>query len=223
MLAAAIAFLILPRLYKSQSATESILRIVKDVPAGTVITGDMITVSEVGAFGLPADVLRDKEDAVGMVAIETLYAGEYLNGKRLMSAADYAASEESRKKGLKGGMNLVTIEFPSYSAGVAGVLRAGDTVDVYEYKTEENEDGEKVSYAELSMIGLYVCDVLNRNMQSLNELDALKAALPEDDNTVYDFAPAYVVFRCTTSQIVKLIELERADTLHLTLTKAVNG
>jgi hypothetical protein len=71
------------------------------------------------------------------------------------------------------------------------------------------------------MSGIYVYDVLNKNMQSLNDLDEQKANLPEGDNTSFDFAPAYVVFRCSRPQILKMIDLERTDAMHLALSKAV--
>ncbi len=220
VIAAAVAFFLLPRLFASQSETENVIRVATDIPAGTVITKDMITTSDVGSYGLSSDVIRDEAEAIGMVAAEPLYTGEYLNGRRLVTEEEYAGSKSSLAQ-LPAGMNVVTIEIPGSSAGVAGVLRSGDQVDVYEYKTWENEDGEKESAAELCMGSVYVIDVLNRNMQSLSELDDLKAALPEGDNTSFDFAPMYVVFRCTKAQIMTLIELERADALHLALTKAV--
>lgn len=221
VLAAAIAFLLLPQYYKSQAATENILRVSRDIPAGTVITDGMVTTSEVGAFGLSSDVLRADEKVTGMVASENLFAGEYLSGKRLMTKEDYEAASIHSAKSLDNGMCLLTIEFPSSSAGVAGVLRGGDTVDVYEFIKGKNEAGEEVSFTELAMSGIYVFDVLNRNMQSLSELDAQKEALLEGDNTTFDFAPAYVVFRCLQDQILTLVRLERTDALHLALTKAV--
>lgn len=221
VLAAVVAFLLLPKFYESQAATENVIRVAQDIPAGTVITGEMVTTSEVGAYGLPSDVLRADSTVVGMVASENLYAGEYLTGKRLMTEDEYKEAEQEHTLGLSGGMSLITIEFPSSSAGVAGVLRAGDTVDVYEYIKEKNEDGEEVPRTETAMSGIYVFDVLNRNMQSLTELDEKKEALPEGDNTTFDFAPAYVVFRCNQQQILTLIRLERTDALHLALAKAV--
>ena len=219
-LAAAVAFVLLPRMFASQSATERVIRAVQDVPAGTLITKEMITESEVGGYGLPSDVVRDAADAVGKVAAEPLYGGEYLSGRRLVTEAEYAASRAALTK-LGAGVNLVTIEVPSGSAGVAGVLRAGDLADVYEYRVTENEEGEKEAAAALRMRGLYVQDVLNRNMQSLSELDRLKEQLPEGDTTNFDFAPVYVVFRCAQPEILTLIELEREDALHLALAKAV--
>ena len=221
VLAAAVAFLLLPRFYQSQAATENVVRVTQDIPAGTVITGAMITTSEVGSYGLASDVLRTEEGIVGMVAFENLYAGEYLTNKRLMTEDAYKAAEIQNSKGLTGGMCLITIEVPSSSAGVAGVLRTGDTADVYEFLTRENEDGEKEPVTKLAIRSIYVFDVLNRNMQSLSELDEKKAALPEGDNTTFDLAPAYVVFRCTQQEIMTLIRLERTDALHLALAKAV--
>jgi pilus assembly protein CpaB len=221
VLAAVISFLLLPKFYKSQAATESVIRVSQDIEAGTVITGDMIAASEVGAYGLPSNVIRTEDAAVGMVASENLYAGEYLTNKRLMPESEFREAELQSTKGLTGGMNLISIEFPSFSAGVAGVLRAGDTVNVYEFVKQRNEDGEEETFTTLSMSGIYVFDVLNRNMQSLTELDEKKAALPAGDNTTFDFAPAYVVFRCNQQQILTLIRLERTDALHLALTKAV--
>ncbi len=221
VLAAVVAFLFLPRFYSSQAATESVIRVVQDVSAGSVITGSMVTTSEVGAYGLPSDVIRGGTEVVGMVAGENLYAGEYLLDKRLMTEEAYKETLTQSNKGLVSGMSLLTIEFPSFSAGIAGVLRGGDTVDVYQYTTEKDESGEEVSQTTLAIRGLYVCDVLNRNMQSLNELDEMKETLPEGDTTSFDFAPAYVVFRCTRADIRTLIQLERAESLHLALTKAV--
>jgi pilus assembly protein CpaB len=219
VLAAVVAFLLLPKFYKSQAATENVIRASQDIPAGTVLTSEMVTTSEVGAYGLPSDVLRADATAVGMVASENLYAGEYLTGKHLMTEDEYKKAEQESKLGLTGGMSLITIEFPSSSAGVAGVLRSGDTADVYEYIKEKNENGEEVSLTELAMSGIYVFDVLNRNMESLSDLDARKEALPEGDNTTFDFAPAFVVLRCDQQQILTLIRLERTDALHLALAK----
>ncbi len=109
VLAAVMAFLLLPRFYASQSATVNIVRVNKEVSAGTVITSDMLTTAEVGAYGLPEKVVISENEAIGKVAAETLYAGEMLWQDRLVSAEDYLASEEARTKGLSAGMYLVTL------------------------------------------------------------------------------------------------------------------
>ena len=50
----------------------------------------------------------------------------------IASAEDYKAQLSEKTKGLTGSNCLVTIEFPTASAGIASVLRAGSIVDVYE-------------------------------------------------------------------------------------------
>jgi pilus assembly protein CpaB len=213
VLAAAIAFLLLPRFYASQSATVNVVRVTQDVPAGTTITSAMLTTAEAGAYGLPEKVVTSEAEVVGKVAAETLYAGEMLWQGRLMSEEDYLASEEARTKGLTNGMCLVTLELPSASSGIAGVLRAGYIVDIYE--CTESEDA---SYSIAKCLSsMYVYDVLNSNLESLNDLEAKKDGASADDTTNYDLKPVYVVFRCTEDQAQTLIRLERAESLYLTL------
>ena len=213
VLAAAIAFLLLPRFYASQSATINVVRVTQEVPAGMTITSAMLTTAEVGAYGLPEKIVTSEADAVGKVAVETLYAGEMLWKDRLMSEEDYLASEEANTKGFSAGMCLVTLELPSASSGIAGVLRAGFIVDVYE--CSKNEDA---SYSvKKCLSSMYVYDVLNSNLESLNDLEAKKDAASVDDTTNYDLKPVYVVFRCTEDQAQTLIRLERAESLYLTL------
>ncbi|MFB0920034.1 MAG: SAF domain-containing protein, partial [Oscillospiraceae bacterium] len=177
VLAAAIAFLLLPRFYASQSATVDVVRVKQDVPAGTVITSDMLTTAEAGAYGLPEKVVTSEAEAVGKVAAERLYAGEMLWQERLMSKEDYLSSQDARTKGLSAGLSLVTLELPSASSGLAGVLRSGNTVDVYECAA--NAD---TSYSiSKCLSSMYVYNVLNSNLQSLNDLESRQASASPDD------------------------------------------
>lgn len=219
VLAAAAAFLLLPKFFESQAATETVIRVKQDIPAGTVLTASMVTNSEVGSFGLSDSVLRSDTDVIGMVATENLYSGEYLMANRVVGEADYEAQVVARTKGVGNGNCLITIEFPSSSAGIAGVLRSGNAVDVYEYSETENEDGETVKTVSKVISNLYVFDVMNSSLDSLDDIDEMKTQLPEGDTTSFDFAPAFVVFRCTQAQAKTLICLERNDSMHLTLTK----
>jgi pilus assembly protein CpaB len=189
------------------------VRVEQDVPTGTIITSTMLTTAEVGAYGLPEKVVTSENEAVGKVAAETLYAGEMLWQGRLVSAEDYLTSEEARTKGLSAGMYLVTLELPSASSGIAGVLRAGYIVDAYECSVS----GDSSYSVTKCLSSMYVYDVLNSKMESLNDLDAKQNAAPTENETSYDFKPAYVVFRCSENQAQTLIRLERAKTLYLTL------
>ena len=213
VLAAVIAFLILPRFYASKSMTTEAVKLNEDVPVGTIISSEMLSTVEVGSYGLPGSVITKQEDAIGKVASQNLYVGEFLTNTRIITEEEYQQLVEDQTKGLSNGYCLVTVEFPSASACVASILRAGHIVDVHE--SVENEDDTITVQKVLS--SMYVYDVLNAELQSLSELDVkLEEALVEED-TDFDFEPAFVVFRCTEEQAQTLIRLERMEALHLTL------
>lgn len=213
LLAAVIAFLVLPGIYASKSDTVTAAKLKQDVPAGTEITAAMLTTVEVGAYGLPDGVVQKESDAVGKIAADRLYTGEFLMETRLVTVDEYEKLIESGTKGLEDGMCLVTVKLPSASSGIAGILRTGNIVDVHEYA--ENEDGTKSVNTVLE--SMYVYDILNSDLESLSELDQkLESAIVEED-TDYDFEPTYVVFRCTQAQAQTFIRLERSGTMHLTL------
>ena len=212
-LAAVISFLLLPRFYAARSSVRNVVRVNEDIPAGTVITADMLSLSEVGAYGLSEKAMEKIGDAVGLVALGDLYTGEYLWSERITTAEEYQKQAEEKTRGLSGSNCLVTIEFPTASSGIASVLRAGCIVDVYECMEME----DRSTSVNKCLVDLYVYDVLNQKLESLDALDKkLEDAIVEDD-TNYDFIPKYVVFRCSELQAQTLIRLEKMDALHLTL------
>jgi pilus assembly protein CpaB len=212
LLAGIFAFGLLPGLYSRQASTAEIVRLNQTVEAGTVITDDMLTVAEVGAYGLPEGVVREKSQIMGLVAESAIYAGEYLWLDRFTSPEDYQADKKAGNFGLSDGTYLLTISLPSESSGLAGILRAGDTVDVYSYSDETG-----VSVASVALTGVSVYQVLNSKLVSLDDLDVKLGADPDTDESDYDFAPAYVVFIVNEHQARVLIGLEKDEALHLTL------
>ncbi|MPM33481.1 hypothetical protein SDC9_80057 [bioreactor metagenome] len=179
---------------------------------GTVITDDMLATSQIGSYSLPDDVIKDKSEIVGLVAGDTVYAGEYLWRSRFISEDAYAENEKRTGYGLSDGTYLLTIGLPSESSGIAGILRAGDAVDVYGYT---DDSGSTVVSKVLT--GVTVYEVLNKKLVSLDDLDAEKKTNPDTDPSDYDFAPAYVVFTVNEQQAKVLIGLEKDKSLHLTL------
>ncbi len=212
LLAGALAFGLLPRLYGAQSGTTEIVKLRQTVEYGTVITDDMLTDAEVGSYGLPDTVVTDKSEIIGLVAGSTIYAGEYLWRDRFMTPEAYENATSKTGYGLSDGTYLLTIALPSESSGLAGILRAGDTVDVYGY-TDEN--GSAVVSEALTAVSVY--KVLNSKLVSLDDLDAELTANADADPADYDLAPAYVVFTVNEQQAKVLIGLEKDESLHLTL------
>lgn len=213
LLAGVLAFVFLPRLYSAQSGTTEIVKLRQAVECGTVITDDMLTVTEVGSYGLPDNVVRNKSEITGLVTGDTVYAGEYLWRDRFMTPEAYETNElGTGGYGLSDGTYLLTISLPSESSGLAGILRAGDTVDVYGYS---DDSGSAV--VSKALTGITVYEVLNDKLVSLDDLDAKLTADPDADPSDYDLAPAYIVFTVNEQQAKTLIGLEKDESLHLTL------
>ena len=155
------------------------------------------------------------KDYIEFVAERELFNG---TGDNKFSP-DTGMTEEAYKEvtskeslGLSDGTYLLTISLPSESSGIAGILRAGDTVDVYGY----TDSGGTVAVNEaLTCVKVY--KVLNNKLVSLDDLDAKLKADSSKDSSDYDFAPAYVVFTVNEQQAKTLIGLEKDKSLHLTL------
>ena len=214
LLAAGIAFFVIPRFYSNQKATVSVVKATQGIAAGTAITESMVTTSEVGVYGLSEHTVKDVNEVIGKVPLEPIHAGETFWPDALTTMDEYEAATADSTKGLEDGYCLVTIKCSTASVGVAGVLRPGNIVDVFECV----EDAEADTYTTVkSLDDMYVYDVLNSGLVSLNEVDRMAEAATEDSNTSYDYEPAYIVIRCTEAQAQTLIRLERAETLHMTL------
>lgn len=68
VVAAILAFLILPSMYKQKEKTIFICRLMSDIPAGTKIETEMLKLVEVGSYGLPETVVKNTDDIVGKYA-----------------------------------------------------------------------------------------------------------------------------------------------------------
>lgn len=215
LLAGILAFVLLPQLYRAQASTEEIVMLKQTVEYGTIITEDMLTVTKVGAYGLPDSVVRLKSEIIGLIAGETIYAGEYLWWARFTTSESYEKIDNIANYGLSEGTYLLTISLPSESSGIAGILRAGDAVDVYGYT-----DGSGAAVVSKALTAVKVYTVLNKKLLSLDELDAKLKTAPDADPSNYDLSPAYVVFIVDEQQAEILIGLEKDKSLHLALREA---
>jgi len=215
LLAAVLAFGLLPRLYKSQASTAQVVTMKQAVEYGTEITEDMLSVTEVGSFGLPEGVVTEKADVIGLVANSAVYPGEYLWRERFITSEDYK-KQSSVESELNNGSCLLTISFPTTSAGIAGVLRGGSTVDVY--SAAEDDTGNVAVGKALESIKVY--KVLNSKLQSLDELDSEMKSSSEANSSDYDLVPAFVIVMVNEQQAKTLIYLEKTQALHLALVKA---
>jgi pilus assembly protein CpaB len=83
ILAAGVSFFLLPHFYESKNATVTVLRAAADIPAGTEIQDKHLVSAEVGSYGLPEGIIKDKALIVVEIAQTDIAKGDYFFPKNL--------------------------------------------------------------------------------------------------------------------------------------------
>lgn len=210
LLAAGVAFFLLPRFYEDKSATTTVLRAAQDIPAGTTITEPMLSSAEVGGYGLPEGMVNDPEQLVGKVAQTSLVKGDYFFPQKVGS---YLADEQLDRIA-ENGQRLVTVSIESIAAGLSSHLLAGDTVTVAVF-LEKASDGQTTApqvivYPELT--GLMVYSVENAKTEDTAEI---RSQQDDSQSASSDPVAKAVTLIVTQEQAETLIQAEYTGKLHL--------
>ena len=199
-----ICFAITPLFNAAKENTTEIVRMKKDVKIGQEITEKDIEVVEVGAYNLPADVLKKSEDVVGKYVSSELLAGEYvLPGK----ISDTPASENAYLYNLTGEKRAISVTIPSFAGGLSGKLISGDIVSVI--AVDYRESGETVVPDELQ----YVEVIAVTDKEGYDENEVVVTADGEEEPDL----PETVTLLVTPAQANILAELEADGEIHLSL------
>lgn len=214
IVAVAVSFLLLPKFYENKNATVMVLRASEDITAGTKIEDRQLVQVEVGKFGLPEDVINDKELIIGKVAKTNIAKGDYLFSQKL---GDFVADEKLDRIA-ENDQRLVTISVASAAAGLSSHLQSGDTVTVAVF-LEGASNGEDTSpqvilYPELH--GLEVYSVENARTQDTAEVREQQS---ESQSSTGDPVPKAVTLIVTEAQAEKLIQAEYTGKMHLIFEK----
>lgn len=197
VIAAAVAFIGIPQLYKQKETTVMICRLQADVAAGTQIEPEMLKQVEVGGFGLPETVVKNPDDLIGKYAKVSLTPDDYLYMSRF---ADYVA-DERLDAAISAGKRLMAVTMSSNAASVANQLKTGDRVTVSYFA-----DG--LVYIPNELHGIEVYQVENEEARDVEEIQ-------EDEDT--DKIAATVTLIVTKEQAAKLVTAEYAGKIHLLL------
>lgn len=199
-----ICFAITPLFNAAKENTTEIVRMKKDVKIGQEITEKDVEIVEVGAYNLPADVLKKSEDVVGKYVSSELLAGEYvLPGK----ISDTPASENAYLYNLTGEKRAISVTIPSFAGGLSGKLISGDIVSVI--AVDYRESGETVVPDELQ----YVEVIAVTDKEGYDEDEVVVTADGEEEPDL----PETVTLLVTPAQANILAELEADGEIHLSL------
>ena len=199
-----ICFAITPLFNAAKENTTEIVRMKKDVKIGQEITEKDVEIVEVGAYNLPADVLKKSEDVVGKYVSSELLAGEYvLPGK----ISNTPASENAYLYNLTGDKRAISVTIPSFAGGLSGKIISGDIVSVI--AVDYRESGETVVPDELQ----YVEVIAVTDKEGYDEDEVVVTADGEEEPDL----PETVTLLVTPAQANILAELEADGDIHLSL------
>ena len=198
VIAAILAFLVLPGMYKQKEKTIYICRLQADITAGTKIEAQMLKQVEVGSYGLPESVVKNPDELVGKYAKVSMTTDDYLYASKF---ADFV-SDERFDKAVSEGKRLIAVSVPRYAASVANQLKAGDKVTVAYY-------ADDTVIIDDTLKGIEIYSVENEDAQNLENVQG-----SEDKE---DTIAANVTLIATEEQAAKLINAEYSGKLHIIL------
>lgn len=199
-----ICFAITPLFNAAKENTTDIVRMKKDVKIGQEITEKDVEIVEVGAYNLPADVLKKSEDVVGKYVSSELLAGEYVLPEKI---SDTPASENAYLYNLTGEKRAISVTIPSFAGGLSGKLISGDIVSVI--AVDFRESGETLVPDELQ----YVEVIAVTDKEGYDENEVVVTADGEEEPDL----PETVTLLVTPAQANILAELEADGEIHLSL------
>lgn len=104
-----------------------ILRITDTVKKGEAITTGKLETVRVGAYNLPGNLVRKKEEAIGKYAAADLQKGDYILSTKL-SETPIAGFEYLNE--LDGTKQAMSVTIKSFAAGLSGKLEPGDIISL---------------------------------------------------------------------------------------------
>ena len=199
-----ICFAITPLFNASKSSTMKIVRVKNDLKIGQEITAKDIEVVEVGAYNMPAEVMKKSEDVVGKYA-----SAEMLKGENVLSTkiSDTPASENTYLYNLTGEKRAISITIPSFAGGLSGKLISGDIVSVI--AVDYKEKGETIVPDELQYV-----EVIAVTDKKGNDDETVTVKPDGEEETEL---PETVTLLVTPTQANILAELEAEGEIHVAL------
>ena len=199
VIAAILAFLFLPSISKSKSNTEKIYVVKNAVHEGTKIEESMLTEKEVGSYGLPQSIIKDKDKIVGKYASCDITPDDFILSSKL---SDFAANQKLDKVMSEGNM-LVTVSLDSVASAVGNHLKSGDIIAIVGYANDA-----VVVYEELKQLEVY--SIENENAEKLEDVE---------NNEEAEHLASTVTLIANQVQAEKLIQAEYSGKVHAVFVK----
>lgn len=203
LLSLLICFGLTPLFNKTLSQKTEIIRVTKEIKAGDEITKDMVQIAEVGGFGLPENVIRQKDTVIGKYAKTDLSIGDYILNTKL---SDTPAAENAYLYNLDGSKQAMSVTIKNFANGLSGKLQSGDIVSVI--APDFKKQGSTVIPAELKYV-----EIISVTASSGYDANTGESQASQDEREL----PSTVTLLVSSEQSKVLAELEADGKLHLSL------
>lgn len=196
LIAFAVCFGIIPLLNRSSSEQVEIVRVKQVVTKGSMISEEDIEMVSVGAYNLPATVIKSKDDVIGKYARGDIYPGEYLLPSKL--TVDIGTATDIMES-LNGGQKAISLTIGSFAQGLSGKLETGDIISVIVYS---QKDGFAQTLPELQYIKV-ITSTTSAGVDKANIKDTTQ--------------PVTVTLLVNQAQAELLAQFEKTATMHFAL------
>lgn len=194
IIAAILAFFFLPSITKSKNNTVKIFVLKSAVDEGTRIEETMLVEKEVGNYGLPESIIKDKDKIVGKYASCDILSDDLILTSKL---SDYVVNKKLDSVMSEGKM-LVTVSLDSVASAVGNHLKSGDIISIVGYSNDT-----VVTYKELQELEIY--SIENENAEKLEDV--------ENDEEAEQIASTATLI-VSQIQAEKLIQAEYSGKVH---------
>lgn len=130
VLAAVIAFVVLPTIARQTNGKTEIVRITQPVLKGEKITSDNAEVVEVGGYNLPSNVAHSMEDVEGLYVTADLAAGDYILTSKVSTVP---VSSDVALNDIPSGKVAISLTVKTLASGLSDKLQPGDIIRIYHF------------------------------------------------------------------------------------------
>lgn len=203
LLSLIICFVVTPLFNQSMSERAAIVRVVKPVEKGEVITAEKVNVVEAGSYNLPEDTAKNADTVIGKYACADFAPGDSI---MLSKIAEEPIAENAYLYQLNGEKQAISVSVKAFANGLSGKLQSGDIVSVI--APDYRKQGLTVIPAELQYVEVIA-------VTANSGYDANTGDKAEEDSEKE--LPGTVTLLVTPEQSRLLAELEADGKLHLSL------
>lgn len=200
-----ICFILTPMFNSGLKAQTEIIRISADMKKGEIITDDKLEVVKVGAYNLPQNIIKRKDDVIGKYLSSDLMKGDYI---LVSKVTDKPMVEFEYLNDLDGTKLAMSITIKSFAAGLSGKLESGDIVTLI--SSNYDNMGSATIPPELK----YVKVLAATTDSGLDKQQAQVETKKEDKETEL---PSTLTLLVNTEQAKVLADLEQKGNIHATL------